>query len=93
MKSRQHLVSPGLLDTIDKRLDGCTVSHLRLFLDATAKLEAIPIGERHPRLLTEKQVEAIDTSMVGERIAPSADHTGVTHSRKVITSLDERGTS
>jgi site-specific recombinase XerD len=69
-----------------------TVSHLRLFLDATAdlapttlarrkaalcscfgwayqqellpadptaKLEAIPIGERHPRPLTEKQVEAI----------------------------------
>jgi integrase/recombinase XerD len=69
-----------------------TVSHLRLFLDATtnlapttlahrkaalhscfnwayqqdlldadptAKLEAIPIGERHPRPLAEKQVEAI----------------------------------
>src|SRR5947207_2148850 len=69
-----------------------TVSHLRLFLDATAdltpttlarrkaalrscfgwayqqellpadptaRLEAIPIGERHPRPLTEKQVEAI----------------------------------
>src|SRR5450755_1584038 len=69
-----------------------TVSHLRLFLDATtdlapstlarrkaalrscfgwayqqdflvadptAKLEAIPIGEHHPRPLTEKQVEAI----------------------------------
>ena len=27
--------------------------------DPTAKLEAIPIGERHPRPLTEKQVEAI----------------------------------
>jgi integrase/recombinase XerC len=27
--------------------------------DPTAKLKAIPIGERHPRPLTEKQVEAI----------------------------------
>src|SRR6266446_1584121 len=27
--------------------------------DPTAKLEAIPIGERHPHPLTEKQVEAI----------------------------------
>ncbi len=27
--------------------------------DPTAKLEAIPIGKRHPGLLTEKQVEAI----------------------------------
>jgi integrase/recombinase XerC len=27
--------------------------------DPTARLEAIPIGERHPRPLTEKQVEAI----------------------------------
>jgi len=79
-----------LLPTIP--LTEVTVSHLRLFLDATAdlapatlarrkaalrscfrwayqqdllpadpsaKLEAIPIGERHPRPLTEKQVEAI----------------------------------
>ncbi len=79
-----------LLPTIP--VTSITVSHLRLFLDATAdlapttlarrkavlrscfswayqqellpadptaKLEAIPIGERHPRPLTEKQVEAI----------------------------------
>jgi site-specific recombinase XerD len=79
-----------LLPTIP--LTEITVSHLRLFLDATAdlapttlarrkaalrscfswayqqdllpadptaKLEAIPIGERHPRPLTEKQVESL----------------------------------
>ena len=104
LAAKQHAFSPNTRRAYRYDLMACaqvlptlpvrevTVSHLRLFLDATAdlapttlarrkaalrscfgwayqqdllpadptaKLEAIPIGERHPRPLTEKQVEAI----------------------------------
>ncbi len=108
LAAKQHAFSPNTRRAYRYDLVACarllpmiplpeiTVSHLRLFLDATAelapttlarrkaalrscfdwayqqellpadpsaKLEAIPIGERHPRPLTEKQVEAILTAI------------------------------
>src|SRR6266702_5276977 len=126
LAAKQHAFAPNTRRAYSYDLVACarllpmiplpeiTVSHLRLFLDATAelapttlarrkaalrscfdwayqqellpadpsaKLEAIPIGERHPRPLTEKQVEAILTAIPRKEV----------RNRLLVTLLYETG--